>query len=96
MCVGACKNRHKINIPDRKTNLTASGEPSACVHINFLLPLWIIANVLQYIYVIIQQEYVPYYDRVASGLNWETRAVVVTDAAGAGGSGPAGISVPGI
>ncbi|ONL97991.1 Cytokinin riboside 5'-monophosphate phosphoribohydrolase LOG3 [Zea mays] len=42
------------------------------------------------------EEYVPYYDRVASGLNWETRAVVVTDAAGAGGSGPAGISVPGI
>ncbi|WVZ56912.1 hypothetical protein U9M48_007378 [Paspalum notatum var. saurae] len=26
------------------------------------------------------EEYVPYYDRVASGLNWETRVVVVKDA----------------
>ena len=41
------------------------------------------------------QEYVPYYDRVASGLNWEaTRAAVVgKDAAGAG---PPGVSVSGI
>ncbi|CAN6289464.1 unnamed protein product [Urochloa humidicola] len=36
------------------------------------------------------EEYVPYYDRVASGLNWEARAVV-KDAAGAGH--PSGISV---
>ncbi|CAL4914362.1 unnamed protein product [Urochloa decumbens] len=40
------------------------------------------------------EEYVPYYDRVASGLNWEARAVVVKDAAGAAGS--SGISVSGI
>ncbi|CAL4939417.1 unnamed protein product [Urochloa decumbens] len=39
------------------------------------------------------EEYVPYYDRVASGLNWEARVVVVKDAAGAGSSG---ISVSGI
>ncbi|KAG2540814.1 hypothetical protein PVAP13_9NG583428 [Panicum virgatum] len=41
------------------------------------------------------EEYVPYYDRVASGLNWEaTRAAVVgKDAAGAGSPG---VSVSGI
>ena len=41
------------------------------------------------------QEYVPYYDRVASGLNWKaTRAAVVgKDAAGAGSPG---VSVSGI
>jgi len=43
--------------------------------------------------IIIQQEYVPYYDRVASGLNWEARVVVVKDA-GAADSGT--ISVSGI
>ncbi|CAN6306661.1 unnamed protein product [Urochloa humidicola] len=39
------------------------------------------------------EEYVPYYDRIASGLNWEARVVVVKDSAGAG---PSGISVSGI
>ncbi|CAD6203615.1 unnamed protein product [Miscanthus lutarioriparius] len=39
------------------------------------------------------EEYVPYYDRVASGLNWEARVVVVKDA-GAADSGT--ISVSGI
>jgi len=48
-----------------------------------------------FIYCIFIQEYVPYYDRVASGLNWEaTRAAVVgKDAAGAGSPG---VSVSGI
>jgi hypothetical protein len=32
---------------------------------------------------IIQQECVPYYDRVALGLSWEARVVVVKDDAGA-------------
>ncbi|KAF8721060.1 hypothetical protein HU200_023474 [Digitaria exilis] len=40
------------------------------------------------------EEYVPYYDRVASGLNWEAR-VVVKDAAAAGATS-SGISVSGI
>lgn len=39
------------------------------------------------------QDYVPYYDRVASGLNWEAR--VVKDAA-AGGTSTGIISVSGI
>ena len=48
-----------------------------------------------FIYCIFIQEYVPYYDRVAYGLNWEaTRAAVVgKDAAGAGSPG---VSVSGI
>lgn len=40
------------------------------------------------------QDYVPYYDRVASGLNWEARVVVVKDAAA--GATSSGISVSGI
>nr|CAB3500835.1 unnamed protein product [Digitaria exilis] len=40
------------------------------------------------------EEYVPYYDRIASGLNWEAR-VVVNDAAAAGATS-SGISVSGI
>jgi hypothetical protein len=30
VCVGACKNRHKINIPDRKTNLTVVNRLHVC------------------------------------------------------------------